>query len=386
MSDEHTSLDEDDRRKHSTGADEPNGNAPSPDKPSEPQLIRIDLAQWGTKPIPPRDWTVHDRFLRRNVSLLSGEGGLGKSLLMLQLGVAHILGQDWLRSVPEKGRVMIINCEEEEEEIIRRLRPILDHYGASFAEVDQSLDIVSLAGKDAVLAYPDHQGRIVATQLFMELKARAIDTQPINIMLDNAADIFSGSEIDRAQVRQFITLLRGLSMEANAGVLMSSHPSLTGLATKTGTSGSTGWHNSVRGRAWLKSPTTKDGDEIDRDLRELEFKKNQYGPLAETILLRWKNGLYLPEPRPGSLDQMAADKKTDDLFLSMLKRLTEQGQNVVHKKGPSYAPAAFAELIGAKGTKSAAFAKAMQRLLDAGQIGIESYGPPSRRWSRLVIK
>ena len=102
------------------------------------QLLRMESRSVDSRPLPPRDWTVEGRFLRRNVSLLSGEGGVGKSLLMLQLGAAHVLGHDWLRSLPVKGRAMIINCEEEEEEIIRRLRPILDHYGASFAEVDVS--------------------------------------------------------------------------------------------------------------------------------------------------------------------------------------------------------------------------------------------------------
>jgi hypothetical protein len=30
-------------------------------------------------------------------------------------------------------------------------------------------------------------------------------------------------------------------------------------------------------------------------LRQLEFKKNNYGPTAEDILLRWNNGVYVLE-------------------------------------------------------------------------------------------
>ena len=39
-----------------------------------------------------------------------------------------------------------------------------------------------------------------------------------------------------------------------------------------------------------------DGEQPDNDLRQLEFKKNQYGPIGETIVLRYQRGLFLPEP------------------------------------------------------------------------------------------
>src|SRR4051812_16943118 len=60
--------------------------------------LRLDLSPFDTKTIPAREWGVHDRFPRRAVALLSGHGGAGKSLLLLQLSVAHVLGRDWLRS------------------------------------------------------------------------------------------------------------------------------------------------------------------------------------------------------------------------------------------------------------------------------------------------
>src|SRR4051794_15339243 len=61
--------------------------------------LRLELSDDTT--IPEREWGVRGRFPRRNVALLSGHGGAGKSVLLLQLMVAHILGADWLRSMPE---------------------------------------------------------------------------------------------------------------------------------------------------------------------------------------------------------------------------------------------------------------------------------------------
>jgi RecA-family ATPase len=121
-------------------------------------------------------------------------------------------------------------------------------------------------------------------------------------------------------VRQFITILRGLALDASTTVVATSHPSLTGINSDSGLSGSTAWHNSVRARMYLKS-----ADEVDDPkLRVLVVKKNNYGPEEETILLRWRNGVYVPEPRPGSLERLAADTKVENLFLDLLQRFIKQ--------------------------------------------------------------
>src|SRR5262249_6144455 len=74
-----------------------------------PLLLRINLPRYDSEPIPAREWGVPDRFPRRAVCLLSGEGGRGKSIILLQLAAAHVLGKDWLRSLPESGPVALVN-------------------------------------------------------------------------------------------------------------------------------------------------------------------------------------------------------------------------------------------------------------------------------------
>ena len=124
-------------------------------------------------------------------------------------------------------------------------------------------------------------------------------------MLDTVADIFPGNENDRSQVSQFVGLLRRLAIEANCAVIVSAHPSLTGINSGTGLSGSTGWHNGVRARMYFKTAATAAGEEPDKELRELQFMKNNYGPLAEPMLLRWRNGVFVPEGGVGSLEKLA---------------------------------------------------------------------------------
>jgi len=69
----------------------------------------------------------------------------------------------------------------------------------------------------------------------------------------------------------------------------------------------------------------------DTDLRELEFKKNQYGPLGESIVLRYQRGLFLPEGGATSLEKAARMAKADEVFIDLLRRFSEQGRNLSEK-------------------------------------------------------
>jgi RecA-family ATPase len=354
-----------------------------------PLLVRINLARYDSEPVPAREWGVPDRFPRRAVCLLSGEGGRGKSITLLQLAAAHVLVKDWLRSLPEPGPVVLVNAEDEEGEIIRRLKPIIEHYGASFAELARDLHIFSLAGGDPLLALPDRSGRIVATPLYAELMTLVRAVQPVCTIIDNVADVFGANEIERSHVRQFIALMRQFAIAGNGYVIMSSHPSLTGLASKTGLSGSTQWHNAVRARAWLHGGEANNSETPDPDLRVLEFLKSNYSRLAETVTLRWQNGLYVPVSRQGFLDEAAAHAAANDLFLTLLDRLARNNRRVSEKRtANNYAPTVFAAEPEAKAEHITrpAFEDAMRRLFAAEQIALVPYGPASRDYRCIVRK
>jgi RecA-family ATPase len=124
------------------------------------------------------------------------------------------------------------------------------------------------------------------------------------------------------------------------------------------------------------------------DLRQLEFRKNQYGPLGETIVLRYRNGLFLPLPGVASLENTAQQAKADDVFLDLLRRFTRENRNVSDKASPAYAPALFAREYEARkaGLNGKQLEAAMRRVFAAGKIWNEPCGKPSRPSYRLAIK
>lgn len=309
-----------------------------------------DTSQWDAEPCPPREWAVPDRIPLRQVTLFSGEGAIGKSILELMLCVAHVTGKDWLHSLPEPGGAFYIGCEDDEAELRIRLGAITQHYGTTFDQLRAGgFYFKSLAGEDAILGAPDRSGTIKPTPLFDRLLEQAKDLKPKHIGIDTSADVFAGNEIDRTQVRQFIGLLRRLAIASNGSVVLLSHPSLTGINSGTGISGSTAWHNSVRARMYMTGPKIEAGEQLDSDLRELQFKKSNYGRVGDSVVLRWQRGLFLPEPGLSSLDKVARDQGADDAFLSLLKRFTDQGRNVSDKPSSNnYGPTVFAKEKEAK--------------------------------------
>src|SRR5690606_35556149 len=109
------------------------------------------------------------------------------------------------------------------------------------------------------------------------------------VIVDTIADTFGGSEIDRAQVRQYVQACLGkLAQEIGGAVLALGHPSRAGESSGDGTSGSTAWHASVRSRLY-QEPATKDGS---GPMRRLSNKKANYGPAGDAFMLRWARGAF----------------------------------------------------------------------------------------------
>jgi RecA-family ATPase len=353
-----------------------------------PPLPFINMSTWDNEPVPEQEWAVPDRIPNAQTTLFTGEGGYGKSTVQLHLCAAHALGRDWLKTLPELGPAIFFEAEDGEKAIHRRLAAIATHYGVTFEDMIRGgLHVVSLFGRDAVLATPTRNGKIEPTPLYGQLLQAAGDIKPKMIGIASSANVFTGSEIDRTQTQQFISLLNRLAMTAKGAVVLIAHPSLTGINTDTGLSGTTQWHNAVRARFYLKGVKVEADEQPDNDVRELVFKKNQFGPMSANIVLRYRNGLFLPERGTSGLDKIAREAKADEIFLDLLKRFAGEGRNVSHNaNAKTYAPTVFAGESEANQhhLRKTDFEAAMRRLFEAKKIHVENYGRPSRPYTRIV--
>jgi hypothetical protein len=67
--------------------------------PEHQPLTFVNASSWQDKPIPRRQWLVPNRIPMKNVTLLQGDGGMGKTTLALQLAVAVDQAAEWLGSM-----------------------------------------------------------------------------------------------------------------------------------------------------------------------------------------------------------------------------------------------------------------------------------------------
>jgi RecA-family ATPase len=360
--------------------------------PSEkpPETLRwLNMTGWDHEPIPERKWAIRDRVPLRQAGLFSGEGGTGKSIIELMKDVAHVAGKDWFGSLPEIGPAIYIGCEDDAEELHIRLAAIIRHYDMSFDEVVRGgLRVLPMLGKDATLCAATKGGKVETTVLYRQLLQEAGDVKPKNISVDTLTGAFAGSEIDRVQVHAFCRHMQALAIAANGSVTVLSHPSLQGITTGTGISGSTAWHNAFRFRQFLKGVKADNGELPDDDLRELQFLKNQYGPRGENMVLRYARGVFVKEAGIGDLDKLARAAKAQDVFMELLRRLSGEGRTVSNNsKSNNYAPTVFAQEDEAKKhrLRKPELEEAMRQLFKAGKIRNEQYGRPSRPCFRIGI-
>jgi RecA-family ATPase len=363
----------------------------------EPPLYWLDMQPWTGTPKPVRSWAILDRTPLGEAGLFSGEGGTGKSIIELMKDVAHCCAKSWLGSMPEPGGAFYLGAEDSVDELHIRLHDIAAHYQVTFQEmIDGGLKILPFLGKDAVLcAAVGKGGRIEPTPLYGQILEAAGDLKPKNISIDTLSHVFAGNEIDRIQVTAFKMYMQHLAAVAQGSVTILSHPSLAGMASGTGISGSTAWHNAFRFRHYLtsiKAPeevsTNDEASNSSASLREIQFLKNQYGALGTSIKLRYEAGVFVPVDTLTGPGKLIARARAQEVFLALLARFKQQGRNVSDKhRSPTHAPAAFAgepEAVKARVTK-ADFGVAMRELFAAGKIRVERYGRSDRDFSRIVV-
>ena len=358
-------------------------NGASPALPTLPFVSAASLA--GRTP-PDRLFIVPRLIPNRDVTLLSGNGGDGKSLLAVMLLASVSAGALWLGMQVSHGPVIYFCAEDELDEVHRRLAAVCRAEGIDLADLD-NFAIIPMAGQPALLAVEGKGGAaMVPTPLWNAFATKVSSVRPALVVVDNVADVFGGNEISRAHVRSFIGLLRGLAFDADAGILLLSHPSVAGMQTGTGLSGSTGWNNSVRSRLYLTRPTAaREGQFADPDARILQSMKANYGPLAAEIHLRWIEGRFVNESgKPASkLDKATVEATAEAVFLDLLQQFELEGRNVSPNPGRTYAPSVFADHEDSRRIGNKPLESAMNRLLKAKKIRIEMFGSPSRQRSRL---
>jgi RecA-family ATPase len=331
---------------------------------------------WHGLPVPRRQWCVEGFIPHDNVTTLNGDGGLGKTLLAMQLQVGGALGAPWLGVQMEPTRSLGIYCEDDADELHRRMVDIAAHYGTTLDALED-VHLASRVGEENLLVRFDKNDVATPTPLYHELTTQAFDLGVRLVVLDSLHDLFGGNEIMRTHARQFVGYLRRLALRMNGAVLLCAHPSLAGMNSGTGSSGSTAWNNAVRSRLYLTKPAEDGGDNKTRLLKTV---KANYGPLGSDVELIWQRGVFVRNSASSDPYGEAAQ-----VFLACLDKIRAEGRYASPSKGsPAYAPKLFVRMPQAKGITRKKLEGAMDQLLAQGRINVGSHRKPNRHFVEAI--
>jgi hypothetical protein len=326
-------------------------------------------------PAPPREWLVEGWIPAGDVSLLAGDGGTGKTLLALQLAIAAAYDTPWLDRTVMHCPSVFFCAEESMPELHYRVEKLATPL-ISIRPLPRRLRLISAAHTDAELITFE-AGAPMTSPILSEVERGIGEMRAGLLVIDAQADAFGGDEVDRRQVRTFVRKLRELALRNRCAVLLLAHPSVDGMRSGRGYSGSTHWSNSVRSRMYFTAVTGNP------ELRNLELMKSNRARKGECILMRWVNDRFVVETAMSA--DRAGHEQAREVFLDLMRVMARTGQKVTHKPGSSYAPSIFAEHPKSQGIEKRGFAFAMQQLLDDGEIETYTTGPKSRRVTYIRI-
>lgn len=344
------------------------------------RLPIITPSWWHEVPVPTRQWFIPDLVPMRTVTILNGDGGVGKSLFALQIAAACCMSVDTLSLEPWEGNAIYVGAEDDDDEFHRRLADIAKHLGGDLSDLFR-LRLIPLADRDALLCTFNKDGSIAPTSLWRKITKLAHERLPRLIVLDTAADLFGGDEIKRGQVRQFVSMLRKLAIEIDCAIILLAHPSVSGIQSGTGSSGSTAWNNSVRSRLYM----TKGDKDDDPDIRILKTMKANYGKVGTEIKIRWSNGAFVLDDGKPSPALNLMNNRADEIFLKLLSEINRSGRRVSSARSSTYAPTIMENMPGSEGLDKKTLEAAMKRLFATDKIRVIYEGPPSKERQRLVV-
>src|SRR4029077_14426348 len=178
----------------------------------------------------------------RKVTLLQGDGGDGKTLLMHQLQASCATGMDWIGLKVEPVVSLGIYTEDDDQDVDERQAAIDLAYGQECCLTGQ-MHRLPRAGEENELVVFDRARRPSLTRFYKQISEAVQDLGARLLVLDVAVDLYGGNEIVRPEVRALFRPLTRLAQTMNGAVVMSMHVSQSGIRTEGGHSGSTDWSN-----------------------------------------------------------------------------------------------------------------------------------------------
>jgi hypothetical protein len=234
----------------------------TPDTPRAELLQSLDLAALATIKPQAKHFAIERLAPLAEVTLFTGPGSAGKSLLGQQLATCAAAGLSCLGLAVIPGPAIYLICEDGADQLHWRQAHICDVLGVPMASLAGKLHLMSLCGEldNALTIDAPERGKAVPSPTYTRLVQTIEASGAKLVILDNVGHLFIGNENDRGDVTRFVNLLNRLAGTTGAAILLLGHPPKPGRPNDVAHdySGSTAWLNAVRSQ--FKIDHERDGE------------------------------------------------------------------------------------------------------------------------------
>jgi RecA-family ATPase len=334
------------------------------DAPLHPETLTcLDLAALATVQPQAKRFIIPKLAPAGEVTLFTGAGSAGKSLLAQQLATALAAGVATLRIDLQQAPAIYLTCEDDAEQLHYRQAHICTALGVGMASLAGKLHVTSLRGElDNSLGTVDRDGAFVLAAAYHRIAELIGRTGAKLVFLDNVAHLFAGNENDRGEVTRFANALNRLAGETGAAIILLGHPPKAPAANGAPQtySGSTAWLNAVRSQFTIEH-------DLETDMRTLTVGKANYARKGDAIRFLWQDWAFvheddLPADTAKAMAETVTASSDNKLFLVCLRERIKQRRAVSEKQCGTYAPKVFAGMVESKGVGKIRLEKAMDRL------------------------
>jgi hypothetical protein len=185
-------------------------------------VIWVQRGGWDEKDIPVRRWISRGYLMRGAVTVLSGPGSAGKSMLTIAWAAALTVGCAFGRFRTEgKSRVLIYNVEDDADEQHRRFSALLGHMRLNPASLEDRLALVGPKNVGTLIELSD--GKVVRTDAFGDLDIILKEFQPDVLILDPLVEMHTAEENDNTALRSVLAEFRALAVRRKMAVIILHH-------------------------------------------------------------------------------------------------------------------------------------------------------------------
>lgn len=240
-------------------------------------LAFADVARWAGIDPPEVAFTVADLVPQAAVTVLGGDGGAGKGVLLQTAATCVAAGLPFLGHATRQGGAVYVSAEDPEGVLHARQARINADLGLDMSDLGGRLFIKSASERELYL-FSDGKPTALASMLEDELAAHP-DIGFVGI--DSATLVFDDEEVSRRRVGAFMRDLNRRAARLGIAITMLIHTSKSGDDSPTKAfSGSTAWMWQARSGLLLKAETKNDAP-------SLLLLKSNYARPGKKIELRW---------------------------------------------------------------------------------------------------